>query len=101
MDGPSSCDFVGGEERNEAELREIAALQQEIAEQEALLDEHSSKLVKDWTREKKGASERRREGGVRAREWGASHHDKGDVRELTRFQKCVSRVPMSQRSKQW
>ena len=42
-----SCDFGGGDERNEAELREIAALQQEIAEQEALLDEHSSKLVKD------------------------------------------------------
>ena len=46
MDGPPSCDFGGGDERNEAELREIAALQQEIAEQEALLDEHSSKLVK-------------------------------------------------------
>ncbi len=46
MDGLPSCDFGGGDDRNEAELREIAALQQEIAEQEALLDEHSSKLVK-------------------------------------------------------
>ena len=35
------------DERDAAELREIAELQKEIAEQEALLDEHQSKLVSE------------------------------------------------------
>ena len=34
-----------GDDRDATELREIAALQREIAEQEALLDEHQSQLV--------------------------------------------------------
>ncbi len=35
-----------GDDRDAAEIREIAALQREIAEQEALLDEHQSQLVR-------------------------------------------------------
>ena len=63
-----------GDDRDAAELREIAALQREIAEQEALLDEHQSQLVRCKRSAYGGASGAR---GARALTYVRSHMARG------------------------
>ena len=66
-----------GDDRDAAELREIAALQREIAEQEALLDEHQSQLVRCKRSAYGGASGARGARGARALTYVRSHMARG------------------------
>jgi hypothetical protein len=73
-----------GDDREAAELREIAALQKEIAEQEALLDEHQSKLVSVAL----GSAD----GGGSARSVRARDHDARRVVGMTRMRVGMPRA---------